>query len=331
VANAELMVVGADRRCIDRERFEKVCREAGDERRLSATLAGLRHVDEFFVLNTCNRFEVYMIAGSNPIIQELVFHGMRLHMVPADERYAYRGRDAFIHLSLVLSGAYAELFGETAIVAQVKEALDRSRAAENAGPRLARYFDEALNVSRRVRTAVMGGLESREAEDLCAARLSTTRPALEQETVLVIGTGAVGRAVVGRIAGRPKHIYWAFFRRAPTLDGLPGERIEVIGVERVADVLARCDVVVVASGAKEPIVRAEHAALLAGRHALLLDLSVPRGVAPALDGRDDIDVVHLQELVACTRPSDVPALVRLSQESARLESYRYLKDDAVSA
>ena len=329
VANAELMVVGADRRCVDRERFEKVCREAGEERRLRATLAGLRHVDEFFVLNTCNRFEVYMIAGNNPIIQELVVHGMRLHTLPADERYAYRGREAFVHLSLVLAGAYAELFGETAVVAQVKESLERSRADETAGPRLARYFDEALNVSRRVRTAVMSGLESREAEDLCAARLDTCRPTLENETVLVIGTGAVGRAVIGRIGGRPKQIYWAFFRRAPDLEGLPRERIEVIGVDQVPAVLSRCAVVVVASGAKEPIIRAEHLPLLTGRHALLLDLSVPRGVDPALEHRDDVDLVNLQDLVSSAKPSDVPGLVRLSEESARLESYRYLKDDAV--
>jgi glutamyl-tRNA reductase len=329
VADAELVVIGADQRSLDVAALEHVCREAGEERRLRATLASLRPVDEFFVLNTCNRFECYMIAGANPIVRELAVHGMRLHTIPPDQRYIHRGRDAFVHLSLVLAGAYANLFGETAIVQQVKESLERARSAETAGPRLERYVTEALNISRRVRLAVMAGLESREAEDLCAARLNNCRPTLGNETALVIGTGAVGRAVMGRIAGRPKKTYWAFFRNAPNLEGLPADNIEVIGVNRVPEVLGSCDVIVVASGAKEPIIRPEHASLFAGRRPLIMDLSVPRGVDPELAKHGEIDLVHLQELVNGARPSDVPGLVRLSEESARLESYRFMKEDAV--
>ncbi|MBI5500966.1 MAG: hypothetical protein HY907_12040 [Deltaproteobacteria bacterium] len=329
VTNAELVVIGADQRSLDVAALERVCRDAGEDRRLRSTLAALRPVDEFFVLNTCNRFEVYMIAGANPIVRELVVHGMRLHTIPPDRRYIHAGRDAFVHLSLVLSGAYANLFGETAIVQQVKEALERGRVAETAGPRLERYVTEALNIARRVRQAVMTGLETREAEDLCAARLANSRPSLDQETVLVIGTGAVGRAVVARLGDRPRKILWAFFRKSPPLEGLARDRIEVIGVDRVPEVLGGSDVIIVASGAKEPIIRAEHAPLLAGRRALVLDLSVPRGVDPALQSAAGVEVVHLQELVSCSRPSDVPGLVRLSEESARTESYRFMKEEAV--
>ena len=329
VSDAELVVIGADQRCLDVAALERVCRDAGEERRLRGTLAALRPVDEFFILNTCNRFEVYMIAGANPIVRELVVHGMRLHTIPPDRRYVHAGRDAFVHLSLVLAGAYANLFGETAIVQQVKEALERGRNAETTGPRLERYVTEALNIARRVRQAVMTGLESREAEDLCAARLTNSRPGLDAETVLVIGTGAVGRAVVARLGKRPRKILWAFFRKAPALEGFAAERIEVIGVDRVPEVLGSSDVVIVASGAKEPILRREHAPLLAGRRALVLDLSVPRGVDPALAGTEGLELVHLQELVTCSRPSDVPGLVRLSEESARLESYRFMKEEAV--
>ncbi len=325
---AELLVLGADQRTVDLERREALARTLGDGARVARSLLALRAVGECFVLSTCNRIEVYAIAGPDPVLEDVASRILGFDSLDPGHRYLRRGRDAFVHLSLVMSGAHAELFGETAIVAQVRAALDAARAAGTAGPGLGRLVDEALCVSRRVRSAVMDGLGTREVEDLCVARVQASRPGCRDGTVLVIGTGAVGRAIVTRLDGGRGTILWAHFRHAPDLAGLPNAgRIRVIHADDVGEHLAACDVVIVASGAKEPLIRAADAPRLAVRRPLVMDLSVPRGVDPALAGSHDIDIVDLQALVGAARPSDVQALVQLAEEAARLESFRHMRDD----
>lgn len=156
------------------------------EPELSARLSFLNGLYGWCFLHTCNRTE--LIAWCAP---ELIASGLLQHALHFPrEAYALSGEEAMHHLVMVLAGMRAKMIGEFHIVGQVRDALDRARAAGWAHGPLQRVYAEALDRAQAVREAVAPLIPQVEVEQLALEGASGR--------VVIAGTGALGQAAVAQ-------------------------------------------------------------------------------------------------------------------------------------
>jgi glutamyl-tRNA reductase len=210
------------------------------------------------------------------------------------------------------------VLGEAQIQGQVRTALEHAIAACTAGPELTRLFESAIAAGRRVRsrTALGRGVASipHASVDLVRQRLGT----LSRSTVLLIGAGITGELAAKQVVkegARELLVLGRDVARAERLAQRHGGR--AVTSDRLGEALAQSDVVISATGAPHLIVhrdQLEHAIARRGRAGsaplLLVDLSVPRDIDPAVAGLDGVELSTIDDL----RPVVEHSLVRRSAE-----------------
>jgi glutamyl-tRNA reductase len=305
-----------------------VTTEAGD---LLARLHAAPGIDEALVLSTCNRVEVYAAAHgpTRQVIRTLADQlGAHRGVRGSDVRRTARVRTGAAvaeHLFSVACGLDSMAVGEEQIVSQVKDAARAAAAAGSTGPVLTGLVDAALRTSKRARTETRIGTEGvslvRAGLDLAAVQLG----GLAGRDAVVLGTGSTGRltarllraAGIGRVsvAGRSAN------RAAEVAAAVDGTRLRV---EEVPGRLAETDILVTATGAAAPLVRAAAVRAArpqaAARPLVVLDLGMPSDVDPAvgrLPGVTLIDLTALgRHLADRAAPNPVPRVRAIVAEEA---------------
>ena len=158
------------------------------------------HIEELFILSTCNRTEYYLI---HPHIEDLVQHLSRyldLDFKDIEEQtYRLKGIEALRHFFNVASGLDSQIIGDQEIVAQIKEAVQLPKHYGKIGNFMERMINTGLNASRLVKrnTSISNGSTS-----VAHAAVNWIRKYDEQvqSDALLIGAGQIGRAVAYNFA-----------------------------------------------------------------------------------------------------------------------------------
>jgi glutamyl-tRNA reductase len=269
-------------------------------------------VTEAALIATCNRTELYAWVESEDIheideaIQTLARRWMRTRshgddlLRTATRRY---GADAARHVARVASGLESQVLGDGQILGQLRSAYKRAAKSGATGPVLHRLFETALRAGKRVQTetSLLAGRNSIGAE---AASIAHQRfGSLHNARCLVVGCGKTGERTARqlvKLGARDLVLMNRTQARADELAAVLGGRsapIETLHVEA-----AMADVVIVATGSETPILRAE--ALRRTREAcgtssyalLLMDLSLPRNIDPAVLELAGVTLVDLDTL-----------------------------------
>ncbi|HXE57522.1 MAG TPA: glutamyl-tRNA reductase [Gemmatimonadales bacterium] len=307
----QLVVVGLNHRSAPVAVRERLAFAPAD---LGPVLARLRdQVQEGFILSTCNRVELYAVAGhADSGAQRVARFLAGSRGVPlaelAPHLYARSHTDAVRHLLSVAAGLDSMVLGEDQILAQVRAALEEARRAEALGPTLHRLGAAALETGKRVRSEtglartpvsvvsvglqaaleVLGPLAGRRAVVLGAGRTA----ALALRHLRDLSPERV--TVVNRTLERARPL-----ARATGAEALPWEALE--------DALAGADLVLSCTGAPHVVVDgATVAGALRRRGApqVYLDLAVPRDVDPAaaeLPGVTLLDIDRLDRIAGTNR------------------------------
>jgi len=295
---------------------------------LPEALAALRRldaVDEATVLSTCNRVEVYL-AGPSEFPDDLVpaflarFHGV---WPETFKQYLYTrdDADAVTHLFRVASGLDSLVVGEAQIVGQVKESYELAAEGGATGRVLNRLFQHALSAAKRVRstTEVAAGRASvgSVAVEL-AERIFET---LAGRTVLVVGAGEMGEAVLRSLRAAGAETTLVANRTLARAEALAAELGgKAVPFDQLADALARADIVISSTDAPHWVIHrpdlAEALRARRGRPVFVIDIAVPRDVEPTaaeVEGCYLYNVDDLQAVVADT-------LARRGQELERCQA-----------
>ncbi len=291
--------------------------EPGRENAYLRSLSDELGASELVLLATCNRFEVVYAReeGETPEPGDLKL----LEGAVADGRtvpFVFRsGRDAIAHLFRVASSLDSLVLGEDQIIAQVRDGYARSSDIGLVGNLLGPLFHHALQIGKKVRAETELARHPVSVVNLAVHRLQDA-PGAEALTTAVVGAGEMGgllaRAlataglppafVVNRTHDTAARLARDVGARPVPLDGFLAGEVPV-------------DVVVTATGAREPLFTVDALAALAarapaGRGLLGIDLSVPRNLpsAPATastsgggeparrDGAARLEVVDLDAL-----------------------------------
>lgn len=147
------------------------------------------NVRDAVVLHTCNRFEVYYIAG--PSRDEFVanqitsVHG-RVKIIS--------GREVARHLFRVAAGLESMVQGEGEVLGQVRQAWESAREMGFAGPSMNKLFRAAVEAGRAVRAQTPIGKLRR---SVAGESISLFRDHGGKSPVLVVGAGMMGQRLAG--------------------------------------------------------------------------------------------------------------------------------------
>ncbi|MCA9056952.1 MAG: glutamyl-tRNA reductase [Planctomycetaceae bacterium] len=271
---------------------------------------------ELVLLSTCNRVELYAAdesEESDVSCDDLTRFISRFHDVPTDEfvhsLLAHHGTDAVSHLFEVACSIDSMVLGEPQIVNQVKEAYRVAQENNACGPLTNVLFQQALNVSARVRS------ETRLAE----GRVSIASVAVgefgrsifsrfDNKTVLVIGAGEMAEETLRYLKDEGVQRIVVANRSRSRAELLAGEfGGEAVDFAHLDHWLSKADVIVSTTGAEEILITRER--FLAARRqssrqpVFILDLAAPRDFDPAIATIDDevflYDIDALEE--TCNR------------------------------
>ena len=284
---------------------------AFDAAKLSHALAELpaRYGTEAVVLGTCNRVEIYLARTEeeapihSPLIAEFL---AEVHGIPADSiiphLYEHADTEAVRHVFRVASGLDSVVIGETQIAGQVKEAYDAAHKSAATGPLLNALFSAAARVSKRVRneTQVAEGLVS--VSSAAVKFLSEVFEVFTDKTVLVIGTGEMGRLTLNHIRELNPARVLVTNRNPERAAGAAKEYGgQVVPWEQLDDALVQADIVLSTTGAPEPIVKRRWfddkvRPRRGSRTLVVFDMAVPRDFDSRLHDGDRVSVFNVDDL-----------------------------------
>ncbi|MEA2294868.1 MAG: glutamyl-tRNA reductase [Solirubrobacteraceae bacterium] len=288
---SELLLLGTSYKSSTLELRERLAlTDSGAERFLSE-LRDQPAVQEAVVVSTCNRTELYLVAG-DPVEAETVVVGKlarRAGVRPTELLegvYSARNCDAARHLYRVVCGLESMVVGEAEIQGQVKRAYELALGERTTGPLTNKLFRAAMETGKRVRTETGIGAGRHSIPSVAVELAQDALGDLRDRHTLIVGAGetaeltaealhAYGVAtlfVANRRRDRAETLAQRFDGSTASFDELPGE-------------LLRADIVLCSTASSHPLIEAEDlAAVMAergGRPLLLIDLAVPRDVEPA--------------------------------------------------
>lgn len=284
---------------------------------------------ELIFLSTCNRTEAYLCGGADDVQRVQAALAERAgRSWPADDAFLYQDEAAVQHVLEVASGLRSLVLGDGQILAQMKDAYRRAVEADTVDTALHRLMHTAFRAAKRVanETALLSGAASISSAAVAMARDyfgDLARGGLEDKRVVLVGAGKMGQLALQAMRSyAPAAV--AVTNRSPerARDVAATHDAEAVAWTRRHDLLAEADVVIVATGAPEPVLTAEQVPDRGGHDqpALLIDISMPRNVDPRIDAQAGYTVYDLDALRAWTnrveaqRSAEVPEARAICEE-----------------
>jgi glutamyl-tRNA reductase len=287
---SEVLAIGVSHKTAPvavRERLALTPGKVGDFLR---DVRGVAGVQETVAISTCNRTEVYLVA-SDPVEAETAVLGMLARKADirptelAASIYALRNCDAARHLYRVTSGLESMIVGEAEVQGQVKHAYEDALAAQTTGPLTNHLFKAALATGKRVRSETKIGERRLSVSSVAAGLASEQLHGLERHEVLILGAGETSELAARALSGHGVEAIFVANRRHERAVSL-AQRFggQAIGFDALPQELERADALVCATSSPHAILGAEELAAVMqareGRPLLIIDLAVPRDVAP---------------------------------------------------
>lgn len=329
-----VLVVGLSHHTAPIELLERAALGAEGARDLAARVHAREHVAESLVLATCNRLEV--VVEADTFHGALTGVGEALCEVTGLQRedltshlYVHYDERAVAHLFELACGLDSMAVGESQILGQLRDALAQAQQDGRLGATLNPLLQQALRVGKRAHseTAI-----DRVSHSLVGTGLDLARSVLSD-------LGAVKAVVVG--AGAMSGLAVATLARAGVSDltivNRTRERAERLAEQhgaRAGDwvdmprLVGAADLVLTCTGAVGHVVEAQGLARAradqgrSGAPMVLLDLALPRDVAPEVTALSGVRLWGLSELRDELESAD---------RAEHADGRRTAQDDAVDA
>lgn len=270
------------------EQYEEILRAAAAE-----------NINEVFVLSTCNRTEIYGCVPKMEQLEDLICrHTSGAESYFSEHAYRKSGRDAIAHIFNVAAGLDSQILGDYEIVGQLKRAIAFAEEHDRIGLFTDRLFKNVLQSCRAIRAKT--NLSSGTVSVAYAAvlflqeQLETTSKA----NILVVGLGKIGRnACKNLLAAFPGCSITLINRteeKAAALAKELGESVSVIPFNQLGQAVQGSEVIIVATNAASPVLTEKD---FPGRtQKILIDLSVPNNIDPALGLQENIILANVDDL-----------------------------------
>ncbi|MBV9010347.1 MAG: glutamyl-tRNA reductase [Verrucomicrobia bacterium] len=294
----KLFCAGLNHRTAPIEARERFAGHAG-------TIARLREQGEVLLLTTCNRVEVYAATArelpTSEIAQALQLHGDDVAPGELAAFYRYENDQCARHLFRVASGLDSMVVGETEIFGQTKRAYEQARASGGAGAFLHRLFQRAFRAAKQVRTKTEITRGSISVGSVAVELAEKLFGDLRGRKVLVLGAGETSEKTLRALASRGVSDLRVTNRTAARAEEL-AQRFDGMAVP-FTGWLEHCreiDILLSSTAAETHLVTPENLAPMirhrVDRPLFIIDIAVPRDVAPEVNGLEGVYLYDIDSL-----------------------------------
>lgn len=252
--------------------------------RLSLEAAARLKADEIFVLNTCNRSEIYWVGLEAAQVLSLLRLETGLDEASLRSHFSYfEGEAALTHLMRVACGLESLVVGEIQILGQLKEAYRLCCEHGLPGLYLNKALHRAFRAAKRVHSETGLGRYPISVASEAVELASHIFGSIEKSQVLLIGAGDMAGLAANRLKERGvreicilNRTYQNACTLASELEGRPA------AFDCLEDELGSCDIVIASAGADEPIITSALMQAVMRRRKnrplFMIDIALPRNI-----------------------------------------------------
>ena len=307
----QIAILGINHKSADlplREKLAKACA------RLFGAPCSIHIHFSWVLLSTCNRTEIYFQAEDPAQTHTYILNALRCEIEEEFEHriYTYFGTDCFFHLARVTSGVDSALIGETEIQGQVKRAYEATIVYRPLAPELHFLFQKCLKIGKNIRSNTQFSQGALSIEEIVLNAAAEQLGDIYQQKILFVGLSEINYKI------------FSYFRQkglcSIALCNRTDEKAKLIaereGIEPLPWKLLPLwiDFDLIIFGTKCPhflVGRTDLKKSLSRK--LVIDLSVPRNVDPALGRHPHITLRNVDQLLDGKRKLK-------AQEIARIET-----------
>ena len=273
------------------------------------------------LISTCNRTELYGFAHkAKDLIALLCEHTTGSISEFEKVAYVYQNQQAVSHLFKVGTGLDSQILGDFEIISQLRKSLSRSKKMGMLNPYMERLGNAVIQASKRIKneTEISTGATS---VSFAAVQYILARvPYVSKKNILLFGIGKIGRNTCENLIKHTKNDHITLINRTKTKAEVIAGKFNLV-VKDYANIqsqIAHSDIMIVATGAKQPTISKE--LLYLTKPLLILDLSIPKNVAPNVKQNNLVTLIHLDELSKVTdatlahRQSQIPLALEIIKE-----------------
>jgi glutamyl-tRNA reductase len=281
-------------------------------------------ISSIFVVSTCNRTEIYarettphelvrlLTTYSNGSLDEFHKYG-----------FEYEGERAVKHLFKVATGLDSQILGDLQIIKQVKEGYEQSAEYGMVDGPLHRLMQHVFRAHKRSRNETSLGNGAATVAYAAVKFANRTFDKLLNKNILLVGTGKIGKVTCKNLVNLGASKLTLINRTRDRAEFVADRyNLEVADMDQLSEQIADADLVIVATGATEPVITMQdmEASIKDPKFKVMLDLSVPRNIDPEVGNLHFVDVANMDMLSDVTdeayrkREKEVPLVKQIIEE-----------------
>jgi glutamyl-tRNA reductase len=256
-----------------------------------------KHIPGAFVLSTCNRTEIYGISHhANDLIELLCLHTQGTVHNFIEHGYVYQGLEAIEHLFKVSAGLDSQIIGDYEILSQLKHAANFARQQGSLNNFSERVINFAIQASKQIKTKThlsSGTVSvSYAAIEIIKEKISD----LSDKKILLVGTGKFGNHIAKNLANYLPGSSLSFCNRTDdkAISLAQAHGADFISYNNLPGGADKFDVIIVSAAAENFIISSSH--FKTSKPRLILDLSIPQNVDPAVKNIEGIELMNVDEI-----------------------------------
>lgn len=274
--------------------------------------------DGTVIVSTCNRSEIYALHHheSDDVIEQIVqwladFKRIN-HQTLSPFIYTYAGNRALTHWLRVAVGLDSMILGEPQILGQIKQAVSLSHHHQAMTPPFDWLTQRIFGAARIVRRDTALGKQAVSLGFATAKLVTQIFDNPSKTTLLIVAAGEMNRLVAHNVAALGMHKVIICNRSHERAQNLSDELtqmaqhagravdIELVNMDKLADVLAYADVISSCSGSMQLLIDKAMVKtamkLRKNRAMLMVDLAVPRDIEPSVGELDGVYLYSIDDL-----------------------------------
>ena len=289
-------------------------------------------IESLIVTSTCNRTEIYGFANHPYQLIKLLCENSQGTVEEFQEvAYIYKNQEAVNHMFRVGTGLDSQILGDFEIISQLKIAFKESKSNGLVNSFMERLLNCVIQASKKIKTDTEISTGATSVSFASVQYIIKNVANIANKNILLFGTGKIGRNTCENLVKHTKHNHITLINRTKDKAEKLAQKLDVI-VRDYADLqleLQNADVVVVATGAKNPTI--DKAILNLKKPLLILDLSIPKNVHENVTDVNGVSLIHLDHLSQITdetlekRKLHIPAAEAIIEE-IKLEFMEWTKN-----
>lgn len=278
-------------------------------------------LENFFIVSTCNRTEMYGFANS---ANELIEQYCRFTEGDSEELNTFvmikEGHEAVEHLFRVSSGLESQILGDFDIIGQIKIWFTRFKKLGTSNSFLERLVNTAIQISKRVKNETLLSNGSASVAFSAVHFILKTQSDLSSKNILLYGIGKIGRNTCANLVKHAQGSKITLINRTKEKAEVLGHKyeVEVKDHDQLKSELTKTDILIVATGAQKHTITEDMIPF--DKTMTIIDLSVPENVIHTLAARENIHLLNVDGLskmvddTIAARTSAIPDAERIINE-----------------